>query len=77
MFELDGTRYRITKISTTYKGRLTITRETVINFTANCMDVFAIMAQPESYEGERQEAVDELKEMGVTCYRHMMIENMH
>lgn len=77
MFELDNTRYIITKISITYKGRLTITRETVVNPAANCMDVFTILAQPESYEGERQEAIDELKETGITCYHNMMIQDRH
>lgn len=74
MFELDNHRYVLTKVTTTYKGRLTITREHVINSNATSMDVFQILSAPETYEGERQEAIDELNDMNITTYRHTIIE---
>ena len=74
MFELDDTRYIITQITRTFKGRLTITKETVVNQNASCMDVLQILAEPETYDGERSEALQELKESGITAYHSMMIE---
>lgn len=74
MFELDDTRYIITKITRTYKGRLTITKETVVNQNASCMDVLQILAQPERTEGDRAEALQELKDTGITVYNNQMIE---
>lgn len=74
MFELDDTRYIITQIKRTYKGRLTITKETVVNQNASCMDVLQILAQPEHSEGDRAEALHELKDTGITVYNNQMIE---
>lgn len=74
MFDLDETRYVITKITRTYKGRLTITKETIVNQSATCLDVLQILAQPERNEGDRAEALQELKETGITVYNNQMIE---
>ena len=74
MFDLDDTRYIITKITRTFKGRLTITKETVVNRNATCMDVLQVLAQPERNEGDRAEALQELKDTGITVYNNQMIE---
>ena len=74
MFDLDDTRYIITKITRTFKGRLNVTKETVVNQNATCMDVLQILAQPERSEGDRAEALQELKDTGITVYNNQMIE---
>ena len=76
MFELNDKRYELIRITRAYKGRLTITRETTINPAADCLAVMQILARPEKYEGERQEAINELSECGCTVYRHIMISEL-
>ena len=61
--------YSIIKITCSYRGRLTVTREHTITDTAHQADVDKLLALPESYDGERAEALDELASMGITSYR--------
>ena len=68
MFEFNDKTYSIFRHTTTYQGHLTIRKEHVISNTATCVDVFGILAKPESYDGERAEAIDDLKTMGVAWY---------
>ena len=67
--------FTITKVSTFYKGRCRITREHTVNAAATMADVERILSLPESYDGEREEARQELSVMGITSYaKHMISE---
>lgn len=60
--------YSIVKVTRSHRGRLTVTREHTITDTAHQADVDKLLALPESYEGERAEALDDLASMGITSY---------
>lgn len=60
--------YSIVKITRSYRGRLTVTREHTITDTASQADVDKLLAMPETYEGERAEALDDLASTGITDY---------
>ena len=60
--------YQIIKQTYQYKGRLTITRQHTVNGAANWQDIFKVFTAPEQYEGEREEALQELKDTGCCEY---------
>lgn len=65
--------YQIIKVTRTHHGTLTITKERTVNHTASQADVDKILSLPESYEGERDEALDDLASGGITNYHGFMI----
>ena len=65
--------YQIIRITRTHHGSMTITNEKTIKCAATQADVDQILALPESYDGEREEAVEELSSSVITCYHHYMI----
>ena len=65
--------YEIIKITRSYKGRCSITREHTITKNGTMKEVEKILSLPEKEPGDREEARAELKETGITCYRGYMI----
>ena len=66
--------YQIIRQSSRFApGNCTITRQRVIKNRATRTDVDAILALPEKYPGERDEAIDELESMGCAGYAGYMI----
>lgn len=68
--------YKITKVTRTYKGSCTVTREHTVTSNGTMIDVDHVLSLPEKEPGDREEARDELNETGITCYRGYMIEEI-
>lgn len=68
--------YIIYKITSFYKGACKITKETLVNSNGSWADVERILAMPESYDGERKEAMDDLTDLGITEYHHYSISQI-
>lgn len=68
--------YKLTKVTSAYKGNCTITYERTITKRGTMKDVEYILSLPEKEPGDREEARNELKETGITCYHGYMIEEI-
>ena len=65
--------YQIQRLTFQHMGYCRIIRETTEKSNATWDEVEAYLALPEKHPGERKEAIEELHEYGITCYRNYRI----
>lgn len=66
--------YVITKINRYYKGGARVTAEKFLKTTESLDEIIALARKQERYDGEADEAIEELKDMGITAFKGYMIE---